>query len=609
MDGTPFGRYRLIELLGRGGMGEVWRAFDTATDRMVAVKVLPAGLADDDMFQQRFRREARAAAGLNDPHVVPIHFFGEIEGRLYVDMRLIEGQDLESLLKNGPLTPERAVGIIAQIASALHAAHRIGLVHRDVKPSNILIAEDDFAYLIDFGIARTAEESRLTSIGSVIGTWAYMAPERITDSQIDPRSDEYALACVLHECVTGEAPFPGDSLQQQISAHLTLPPPRPSTMRGGVSQQFDEVIAKGMAKDPAKRYASTKDLAIAARAATTTTSFRAPAARPPSHPEAPPAYANQARETLPPPMSYGGNQPPGRNVLPATATESGSQWSPGPPSQAPEWSPPGMPPYGAPRPAGKQRGTTLLIAAITAVVAVTAVVAAVIVVMVTQQHRADGPRSGPIPQISSRVAPSTSTSAVPVAASQLDGLLLDAASVNAAMHANGMTVTGTLQNNAMWSASGTALSADNTNCLAVGYPAENDVYAGTGWTAVRGQDLRNSGSTFTQLVAQNVVAFPSAKAAAAFYAASSRTWAPCANSRYTDKPNEGPSADWSVGQMSDQRGWLTISATEDDNPTWTLQRALTVRNNVVIDVKAASYSPSTQLSVGIAEQIAGRVPD
>ena len=162
MEGTPFGRYRLIELLGRGGMGEVWKAFDTATNRVVAVKVLPANLANDPQFEQRFRREAFAAAGLANPHVVPIHTFGEIDGRLYVDMRLIEGRDLEGILAHGPLEPARAVGIIDQVASALHAAHRIGLVHRDVKPSNILVDEEDFAYLIDFGIARAAGETGLT---------------------------------------------------------------------------------------------------------------------------------------------------------------------------------------------------------------------------------------------------------------------------------------------------------------------------------------------------------------------------------------------------------------------------------------------------------------
>src|ERR1700739_962938 len=166
VEGTPFGRYRLVELLGRGGMGEVWRAYDPDMNRMVALKVLPTHFAGDHEFEARFRREARSAAGLAEPHIVPIHEFGEIEGRLYVTMRLIQGQDLETLLNDGPLEPERAVGIIEQIGSALHAAHRVGLVHRDVKPSNILVTQDDFAYLIDFGIARAAGETALTSTGA-----------------------------------------------------------------------------------------------------------------------------------------------------------------------------------------------------------------------------------------------------------------------------------------------------------------------------------------------------------------------------------------------------------------------------------------------------------
>ena len=269
MDGTPFGRYRLIELLGRGGMGEVWRAFDTETQRVVALKLLPPHLASDPQFEQRFRREAFAAAGLANPHIVPIHYFGEIDGRLYVDMRLIEGRDLETILADGPLEPDRAVWIVDQVASALHAAHRIGLVHRDVKPSNILVAEDDFAYLIDFGIARAVGETKLTGTGNVIGTWAYLAPERLTSGQVDPRADIYALTCVLHECLTGSQPFPSTSLEQQIAAHVSKPPPRPSALRDTVPTQLDQVIAKGMAKDPDERYSTTREMAKAARAAIT----------------------------------------------------------------------------------------------------------------------------------------------------------------------------------------------------------------------------------------------------------------------------------------------------------------------------------------------------
>lgn len=275
MRGTPFGRYRLIELLGRGGMGEVWRAHDTAIDRTVAIKILSAQVSQDPVFEQRFRREAFAAARLNSPHVVPIHTHGEIDGRLFVDMRLIEGSDLQSLLDRGPLSPERAVHIVEQIAKALHAAHKVGLLHRDVKPSNVLLDDDDFAYLIDFGIARAIGERGLTMAGEVVGTYHYMAPERFYAGQpdspsVDARSDVYALACVLYECLTAEHPFPGDSIEQQITSHLTTPPPRPSNTNPRLPGAFDGVIAKGMAKNPGDRYNTAVELAHAARDALTT---------------------------------------------------------------------------------------------------------------------------------------------------------------------------------------------------------------------------------------------------------------------------------------------------------------------------------------------------
>jgi serine/threonine protein kinase len=289
MDGTPFGRYRLLELLGRGGMGEVWRAHDTATNRTVAIKVLPPQLAQDDTFVQRFRREAETAARLNNPHIIPIHTYGEIDGRLYVDMRLIEGRDLDKVLGEGPLEPGRAVRIIEQVATALHAAHKVGLVHRDVKPSNILLDEDDFAYLIDFGIARGVDETRMTATGAMIGSWHYMAPERMAAQEADARADIYALTCVLYECLTGAPPFPGDTLESQVAGHLTTPPPRPSITEPEVPAAFDAVVIKGMAKDPEQRYPTTNDLARAAREATTV-----PVA-PPFNPPAPPTPPNVPR--------------------------------------------------------------------------------------------------------------------------------------------------------------------------------------------------------------------------------------------------------------------------------------------------------------------------
>lgn len=268
MDSTPFGHYQLQKLIGRGGMGEVYQAYDSDTDRIVALKVLPPHLAQDATFQERFRRESHAAAGVSNPHVVPIHGYGEIDGRLYLDMRLIEGRNLGAMLtKTGkPLDPAFVVGMVEQVAEALDGAHAAGLIHRDVKPSNILIADNDFVYLIDFGLARTAGDAGMTTAGSTLGTLAYMAPERFDGGKVDLRSDVYALACVLYECLTGERPYPADSLEQQIAGHMVSPAPRASDKDPRLAA-FDEVIAKGMAKKPSKRYQSAGALAAAARAA------------------------------------------------------------------------------------------------------------------------------------------------------------------------------------------------------------------------------------------------------------------------------------------------------------------------------------------------------
>ncbi|UXA18755.1 bifunctional serine/threonine-protein kinase/transporter substrate-binding domain-containing protein [Mycobacterium sp. SMC-4] len=268
MNATPFGHYRLHKLIGQGGMGEVYQAYDTKTDRTVALKVLPHHMAADETFQARFRRESQAAAGLNDPHVVPIHGFGEIDGRLYLDMRLIEGRNLGTMLHDTekPLGAAFAVTVVEQVAHALDAAHSSGLIHRDIKPSNILITGRDFVYLIDFGLARTAGEQGLTTAGSTLGTLAYMAPERFEGGTVDHRSDIYALTCVLYECLTGARPYPADSLEQQIAGHMVTAVPRPSDVDPRLAA-FDAVIAKGMAKQAAKRYQSAGELAAAARRA------------------------------------------------------------------------------------------------------------------------------------------------------------------------------------------------------------------------------------------------------------------------------------------------------------------------------------------------------
>jgi WD40 repeat protein len=269
-----FGAYRLDGLLGRGGMGEVHRAHDTRRDRTVALKLLLESLSADEGFRDRFQREAAITAKLRDPHVIPIHDWGEINGRLYLEMRLVDGCDLASLLsRETALPPERAITVIEQVAAALDAAHADGLIHRDIKPSNVLITTGaDFCYLVDFGIAHSSTastRSRLTATGGTIGTLDYMAPERFTAAPVDHRVDVYALACLLYETLTGHRPFPGDELAVLLNSHLNQPPPRASDTVPGLPVELDTVIARGMAKAADDRYPTAGALAAAARAALT----------------------------------------------------------------------------------------------------------------------------------------------------------------------------------------------------------------------------------------------------------------------------------------------------------------------------------------------------
>lgn len=268
MPDDELGPYLLRGRIGRGGMGEVHRAIDRAHGgRWVALKLLAPELSADPDYRARFGHEAELAARLADPHIVAIHRYGEIEGTLFLEMQLVDGPDLGTVLeRGGRLHPERAVAIVEQVAQALDTAHRAGLVHRDVKPSNILLraAPDrpELALLTDFGIAAAGA----TGEGPA-GTVEYLAPEALRGAAVDARVDVYALACVLHELLTGLRAFPGVEFAAQVHGHLRLPPPRPSQLAPGVPVALDSVVAAGMAKDPARRPATAGALAVAARTA------------------------------------------------------------------------------------------------------------------------------------------------------------------------------------------------------------------------------------------------------------------------------------------------------------------------------------------------------
>ncbi len=292
------GPYELAQLIGRGGMGEVWLAHDSRNDREVAVKLLAKQALTDPELQERFRRECRLAARIRHPHVMPVYDYS-VRDRPYIVMPYIEdGTDLATILKNGPIEPERAVNILQQVASALDEAHRQGLRHRDVKPSNIMVEPfggNEQAQLFDWGIAHPVDTSGappVTRLDQLVGTPAYIAPERLGDRITpDHRADVYSLAVVLYECLAGVKPFDGEDMAILTAQVLRDPPPLPDHLPAALR----DVVAKGLAKDPEKRWQSAGEMATAARAALTpvpaaTTPPNGQVVTPPPPPPPPPAH-------------------------------------------------------------------------------------------------------------------------------------------------------------------------------------------------------------------------------------------------------------------------------------------------------------------------------
>jgi streptogramin lyase/predicted Ser/Thr protein kinase len=267
--GAELAGYRVEWLLGRGGMSVVYLAEDLRLGRKVALKLLAPELAEDERFRERFLRESRLAASIDHPNVIPIYEAGEAESVLFIAMRYVDGTDLKRLLaQEGSLEPARALAFLAQAANALDEAHEHGLVHRDVKPGNILIGAHEHVYLSDFGLTKqTGSESGITETGQFMGTADYVSPEQIERGTIDARSDLYALGCVLYECLAGEAPYRSEALMHVLWAHVHAPAPSLREHRPELPETIDTVIAKGMAKNPDDRYDSCRKLIEEARGA------------------------------------------------------------------------------------------------------------------------------------------------------------------------------------------------------------------------------------------------------------------------------------------------------------------------------------------------------
>jgi serine/threonine protein kinase len=390
--GSVFAGYWIDRLLDRGGMGVVYKAMDIDLDRAVALKLIAPEWMDDESATARFRTEARLAASLEHPNIVPVHRGGEEQGVLYLAMRFVPGTNLRRMIDRSPLPFETTGVILTQIASALDAAHARGLVHRDVKPANILISDETaqtHAYLTDFGLTkRPGSTGGLTGTGLWVGTADYVAPEQIQGHAIDGRADIYSLGCVLYEMLTGEVAYPKDGDIAKLWAHISNPPPQPSATRSDLVPAFDDVVAKATSKDPADRYATAGEMATAARDAIALQqqSQSGSAVPPISHGDAaPPEPAPAAPASWDAPPSTPASAPPSGASMPPVAQPTHASARPtGAPPEAP---PPASPPAAAPRSRSAPGGRSIAVIALVALGAL----AVVAVLLLTSGGKDENP--------------------------------------------------------------------------------------------------------------------------------------------------------------------------------------------------------------------------
>ncbi len=592
--GTMFGPYHLKRLLGRGGMGEVYEAEHTVKEWTVAVKLMSDQFSSDPVFRERMKREARIAGRLQEPHVVPIHEYGEIDGKMFLEMRLIEGTDLDSMLKRfGPLTPPRAVAIISQVASALDAAHAAGVMHRDIKPPNVLVTRADFAYLVDFGIASATTDEKLTQLGTAVGTWKYMAPERFSDGDVTYRADIYALACVLHECLTGSPPYQADSAGALVTAHLMDPIPPASTQRAGIPKSLDGVIARGMAKKPEDRYASAGDLALAAREALSDPDQdhadnilrRSQEATPSASAEtAAPTLAATAMAPPPPPPGSPPNGPPswapssGPVPSPPYYQGNSGNWGGAPP---PPHQPSGPMPWNQPphQPPPRKRSPWPIVAGVAVLVVL--IVGAAGIWVVTRPKPAPPP-----PDL--------------ISADHLSGLLLTPSDINSVMGASNIEPSKPITS---MDTSGVTVSP--SDCLGALYTSQEPVYAGTGYTGVSALVSQEPGDNNDHWVNQAVVLFPSVDKAKSFLQSADDKWKNCAGKTVT-VTNKGKTYRWTFSQINGEPPKIAMLETQEGADGWECQRALNVANNVIVDINACGYKITDQ-GGQIADKIVTKV--
>jgi serine/threonine protein kinase, bacterial len=563
--GTTFAGYKIIRLLGSGGMGEVYLAEHPRLPRRDALKVLPSAVSADDEFRRRFEREADLAASLWHPNIVEVHDRGEFEGQLWIAMDYVEGTNAQQLLADRyprGMHLELVATIATAVGGALDYAHKRGLLHRDVKPANIMIANCDDSnerriLLTDFGIARNTNDiSGLTATNMTMGTVAYCAPEQLSGEELDGRADQYALAATAYHLLTGSQLFPDSNPAVVIGHHLSANPP-PLSVSHPELAAFDRAFAVALAKDRNNRFSSCGDFG---RALTEQSTY--------------PVASSWAAPTMP--------------------------------AQAPNWpaaAPPNMPPPPqpqAPVPYGPFTGTSpndkvgtsgrWLIPVLVAAAAILLVAGIALLWRPWESWR----------QSSSAAASSTTTTPpAPIAASAMQGLWLSPDQISAAMGTTGLRVTSTQSQ-----MNDQAANVSDISCRAINSDADTSVYANSGWTDVDLQVLEDAGNIQhdNYYVEQGLVLFPSASQAAAFLSSSAQLWAGCANRQFTYNRNGQPYATDDVGPVSNNGGTLSATKTEERANGWACQHALTVANNVAVDILACSYNPANS-AVDVAQQI------
>jgi serine/threonine-protein kinase len=568
--GSRFGPYQLRRLLGRGGMGEVYEAYDTVKDRVVALKLVSEQISSDDVSRRRMQREAQTAGRLQEPHIVPIHDYGELDGQVFIDMRLIDGRDVGTVVRRtGPLPPPRAVAIVEQVASALDAAHRAGVIHRDIKPENILLTEGDFAYLVDFGIAAAATDQRVTETGVAVGSWNYMAPERFGKDQPTYRVDIYALACLLYECLTGATPFQATSLSSLMAAHLMEPIPEPSRRNPAIPTAFDEVIARGMAKDPDDRYLTAGDLAKAALHALSTPDQRqATDLIQHSQHFAPPPRLEQSRtQPAPPPAPWRPAQP----VAP--------------------WAPLAPP----------KRSLGLVIGVLAVVVALVAG-AAIWLAVDKSGTSAPGSRDTSTRAAPPPTSPVTSSAAPTVVPAQLSSVLVPVDHINTLVGTTGMVVDHTKTE---MTDPGPTNTLSDDKCLGALIGFQTQTYKSSGYTAMLAQLMQKPKSDPGYVVVQGAVIFASADQAQGFVRAQEAQWRACAGQSVTQVSN-GSSSQWTFGQLSGNPPNIALKHTLANSPV-VCQHVLSAVANVVLDVNVCAPGIINQARL-ISNEMATKLP-